>query len=105
MVVVQKFLTPQQIKEGKTTKTWKAKSRMVISGNFATDNERLCDSTSTQNVDVGLLRMILSLTNGRLETLTTTEISTAFLNAPIDESKVVLIAVPQILSKLGIVKA
>eukprot|EP00975_Prorocentrum_lima_P058568 12283151-Prorocentrum_lima.AAC.1 len=48
--------------------------------------------------------MVLSLTNGRLETVTT-DISTAFLNAPIDENKVVLIYAPQILSKLGIVKA
>eukprot|EP00975_Prorocentrum_lima_P061677 12881270-Prorocentrum_lima.AAC.1 len=47
--------------------------------------------------------MVLSLTNGRMETITTTDISTAFLNAPIDESKVVLITPPQILLKLGIV--
>eukprot|EP00975_Prorocentrum_lima_P004055 881589-Prorocentrum_lima.AAC.1 len=63
MVFVKKFLTPQQMKEGNTTKTWKAKSRMVISGNFATDTERLCESTSTHNVDIELLRMLLSLTN------------------------------------------
>eukprot|EP00975_Prorocentrum_lima_P011229 2382300-Prorocentrum_lima.AAC.1 len=55
---------------------------MVICGNFATDSERLWDSTSTQNVDIGLLRMVLSLTDGRLETTTTTDINTAFLNAP-----------------------
>eukprot|EP00975_Prorocentrum_lima_P038059 8004296-Prorocentrum_lima.AAC.1 len=78
---------------------------MVICGNFPIDNERLCDSTSTQNVDIGLLRMVLSLTKGRLETITTTDISTAFLNAPIDESKVVLVTPPRILCKLGIVKA
>eukprot|EP00975_Prorocentrum_lima_P041838 8791337-Prorocentrum_lima.AAC.1 len=34
-----------------------------------------------------------------------TDSSTASLNTPFDESKVVMIAVPQILSKLGIVKA
>eukprot|EP00975_Prorocentrum_lima_P018357 3865770-Prorocentrum_lima.AAC.1 len=28
LVFVKKFLTPQQIKEGKVTKSWKAKSRM-----------------------------------------------------------------------------
>eukprot|EP00975_Prorocentrum_lima_P020146 4241423-Prorocentrum_lima.AAC.1 len=44
--------------------------------------------------------MMLSMTNGR----TTTDISSAFLNTPIDESKVILVAVPQILTKLGIVK-
>eukprot|EP00975_Prorocentrum_lima_P068453 12920812-Prorocentrum_lima.AAC.1 len=63
MVFVKKFLTPQQMKEGNTAKTWKAKSRMVMCGNFATDTEKLCESTSTQNVDIGLLRIILSLTN------------------------------------------
>eukprot|EP00975_Prorocentrum_lima_P031087 6528551-Prorocentrum_lima.AAC.1 len=36
MVFVKKFLTPQQIKDSNTTKTWKAKSRMVICGSFAT---------------------------------------------------------------------
>eukprot|EP00975_Prorocentrum_lima_P052905 11088723-Prorocentrum_lima.AAC.1 len=35
MVFVKKFLTPQEMKEGNTTKTWTAKSRMVICGNFA----------------------------------------------------------------------
>eukprot|EP00975_Prorocentrum_lima_P022749 4789665-Prorocentrum_lima.AAC.1 len=75
---------------------------MVICGNFATEHEMLCDSTSTQHVDIGLLRMLLSLTNGRSETLTTTDIATAFLNAPIDERKMILVAVPQILTKLGV---
>eukprot|EP00975_Prorocentrum_lima_P001498 323886-Prorocentrum_lima.AAC.1 len=62
------------MRDSNTTKTWKAKSRMVIWGDFATDTERLCESTLTQNVDIGLLRMILSLTNGRVETITTTDI-------------------------------
>eukprot|EP00975_Prorocentrum_lima_P066821 12911442-Prorocentrum_lima.AAC.1 len=48
--------------------------------------------------------MLLSLTNGRSETLATIDIATDFLNAPIDESKVILVAVPQILTKLGVVK-
>ena len=39
MVFVKKFLTPQQMKEAQTTKTWKAKSRMVICGNFAIETE------------------------------------------------------------------
>eukprot|EP00975_Prorocentrum_lima_P049469 10347250-Prorocentrum_lima.AAC.1 len=46
----------------------------------------------------------MSLTNGRAETITTTDISTAFLKAPIDETKVVLIYPPQVLLRLGIVK-
>eukprot|EP00975_Prorocentrum_lima_P002165 469146-Prorocentrum_lima.AAC.1 len=33
-----------------------------------------------------------------------TDVATAFLNAPIDESKVILVAVPQILTRLGVVK-
>eukprot|EP00975_Prorocentrum_lima_P059970 12575237-Prorocentrum_lima.AAC.1 len=41
MVFVKKFLTPHQMREGNTTKTCKAKSRMVVCGNFATDTERL----------------------------------------------------------------
>eukprot|EP00975_Prorocentrum_lima_P067347 12914316-Prorocentrum_lima.AAC.1 len=76
---------------------------MVICGNIATDTERLCESTSTQKVDIGLLRMILSLTNGKAETITTADISTAFLNAPMDETKVVLTS-PQVWLTLGIVK-
>ncbi len=76
MVFVKKFLTPQQVRESGSTKTWKAKSRMVICGNFS-DQELLCD-TSTQNVDIGLLRMMLSITNGKVETLTTTDIANAF---------------------------
>eukprot|EP00975_Prorocentrum_lima_P053043 11120736-Prorocentrum_lima.AAC.1 len=64
----------------------------------------LCDSTSTQNVDIGLLRMMLSMTNGITETLTTTDIPSAFLKAQTDESKVIFVAIPHILTKLGIVK-
>eukprot|EP00975_Prorocentrum_lima_P070986 12935119-Prorocentrum_lima.AAC.1 len=48
--------------------------------------------------------MLLSLTNGRSEMLTTTDIATAFLNAPTDGSKVILVAVPHMLTKLGVVK-
>eukprot|EP00975_Prorocentrum_lima_P056142 11772606-Prorocentrum_lima.AAC.1 len=55
------------MKEGNVTKTWEAKRRMVIWGTFATDTEQLCESTSTHNVDIGLLSMILSLTNGKVE--------------------------------------
>eukprot|EP00975_Prorocentrum_lima_P057812 12122910-Prorocentrum_lima.AAC.1 len=60
---------------------------MVICGNSATEHEMLCDSTLTHNIDIGLHRMLRSLTNGRSDTLTTTDITTAFLNSPIDESK------------------
>eukprot|EP00975_Prorocentrum_lima_P071012 12935274-Prorocentrum_lima.AAC.1 len=63
-----------------------------------------CDCTSTQNVDIGLLGMLLNLTYGGSETLTTTDIAAVFLNTPMDESKVILLAVPQILTKLGVFK-
>eukprot|EP00975_Prorocentrum_lima_P060044 12590474-Prorocentrum_lima.AAC.1 len=48
--------------------------------------------------------MLLSLTNGKVETVTTTDISTACLHAPIEEAKVVLISPPHVLLRLGIVK-
>eukprot|EP00975_Prorocentrum_lima_P035799 7527845-Prorocentrum_lima.AAC.1 len=60
---------------------------MLICGNFATEHEMLCDSTLTQHVDIGLLRMLLSLTNGRTDALTMTDIATAGLNTPFGESK------------------
>eukprot|EP00975_Prorocentrum_lima_P055633 11664034-Prorocentrum_lima.AAC.1 len=63
------------MKEIGATKTWKAKSRMVMCGNFASENLALCESTSAHNVDIGLLRMMLSMTNSRNETLTTTDIA------------------------------
>eukprot|EP00975_Prorocentrum_lima_P008614 1839830-Prorocentrum_lima.AAC.1 len=50
------------MKENGTTKTWKAKSGMVICGNFASENQALCESTSAHNVDIGLLRMMPSMT-------------------------------------------
>ncbi len=43
VVVVEKFLTPLLVQESGTTKTWKAKSRMVICGSFS-DQELLCDT-------------------------------------------------------------
>eukprot|EP00975_Prorocentrum_lima_P043990 9225823-Prorocentrum_lima.AAC.1 len=60
---------------------------MVVLGDFASENQALCESTSTHNVDIGLLRM---MTNGRNETLTTTDIADAFLNAPINKGAVIL---------------
>eukprot|EP00975_Prorocentrum_lima_P011116 2361542-Prorocentrum_lima.AAC.1 len=66
------------MKKTGTHKTWTANSRMVICGGFAPENQALCDSTSTQNVDIGLLRMMLSMTNGR----------NVFLNAPINKEAV-----------------
>eukprot|EP00975_Prorocentrum_lima_P003969 864699-Prorocentrum_lima.AAC.1 len=52
MVFVRKFLTAQQMKETGTNKTWKAKSRIVMCGTFASENEVFCDSASTQNVEI-----------------------------------------------------
>eukprot|EP00975_Prorocentrum_lima_P012379 2623859-Prorocentrum_lima.AAC.1 len=61
MVIVRKFLTPRQMKETGTTKTWKAKTHMVICGIFASESQALCDSTSTQNVDIGLLLSLIHI--------------------------------------------
>eukprot|EP00975_Prorocentrum_lima_P002035 442142-Prorocentrum_lima.AAC.1 len=61
MVLVRKILTPQQMRETETIKTWKAKSGMVICGNSASKNQALCESTSTHNVDIGHLRMMLGM--------------------------------------------
>eukprot|EP00975_Prorocentrum_lima_P068391 12920463-Prorocentrum_lima.AAC.1 len=48
---------------------------------------------------------MLSMTNRKNETLTTTDIAHAFLNAPISEGKIILVAVPDVLARLGIVQA
>eukprot|EP00975_Prorocentrum_lima_P061898 12882531-Prorocentrum_lima.AAC.1 len=60
---------------------------MLVGGNFATEHQALCDSTATQNVDIGVLRVMLSMTNGKNETLTATDIASAFLNTPITKDK------------------
>eukprot|EP00975_Prorocentrum_lima_P061080 12807612-Prorocentrum_lima.AAC.1 len=44
---------------------------MATCGHFASDNQPLYETTSTHNVDVGLLRIMMRMTNGRNETLTT----------------------------------
>eukprot|EP00975_Prorocentrum_lima_P063700 12893106-Prorocentrum_lima.AAC.1 len=71
-------------------------------GNFATENQAVCESTSTQNEDIGMLRMMLSMNNGKNETLTATDMANAFLNTPISKDKTILVAVPNILARLGI---
>eukprot|EP00975_Prorocentrum_lima_P001691 362689-Prorocentrum_lima.AAC.1 len=48
---------------------------------------------------------MLSVTNGRNDTLTTTDIANAFLNAPINKEAVILVAVPNMLARLGVVEA
>eukprot|EP00975_Prorocentrum_lima_P025604 5384022-Prorocentrum_lima.AAC.1 len=45
-----------------------------------------------------------SMANGRNETLTTADIANAFLNAPITKGKTILLVVPNILARLGIVE-
>eukprot|EP00975_Prorocentrum_lima_P025109 5272117-Prorocentrum_lima.AAC.1 len=59
---------------------------------MSSENQALRESTSTHNVDIGLLRMMLSMTNGRNATLTTTDIANAFLNAPISKDAVILVS-------------
>eukprot|EP00975_Prorocentrum_lima_P007444 1597844-Prorocentrum_lima.AAC.1 len=77
---------------------------MVIGGNSATENQALCDSTSTQNAGIGLPRMMLRMTNGKNETLTTTDMANAFLNTPVTKDKTILVAAPNIFARLGIVE-
>eukprot|EP00975_Prorocentrum_lima_P028183 5924989-Prorocentrum_lima.AAC.1 len=48
--------------------------------------------------------MMLRVTSGRNETLTTTGIANAFLNAPINKDAVILVSVPNMLGRLGIVE-
>eukprot|EP00975_Prorocentrum_lima_P062816 12887740-Prorocentrum_lima.AAC.1 len=45
--------------------------------------------------------MLLSLTNGHSDTLTTTDIALAFLNEPMDDSMVILVAVPHYFDQAG----
>eukprot|EP00975_Prorocentrum_lima_P041690 8757175-Prorocentrum_lima.AAC.1 len=48
--------------------------------------------------------MMMSMTNGRNETLTPADIANAFLNALINKDAVILVSVPNILAGLGIVE-
>eukprot|EP00975_Prorocentrum_lima_P002361 515192-Prorocentrum_lima.AAC.1 len=41
------------------------------------------------------------MTNGRNETLTTTDIANAFLNTPINKDAAILVRVPNMLGRLG----
>eukprot|EP00975_Prorocentrum_lima_P062044 12883448-Prorocentrum_lima.AAC.1 len=45
------------------------------------------------------------MTNRRNTTFTTTDIANAFRNAPINKDTAILVAVPNILARLGIVEA
>eukprot|EP00975_Prorocentrum_lima_P055385 11616880-Prorocentrum_lima.AAC.1 len=57
------------------------KSRMVIGGIVPQKNKAL---------------MMLSIADGRNETLTTTDIANALINAPISKDKTILVVVPKI---------
>eukprot|EP00975_Prorocentrum_lima_P037206 7830038-Prorocentrum_lima.AAC.1 len=48
--------------------------------------------------------MMLSMTNGRNKTLTTTDIANALLNAPINKDAAMLVSAPNMLARLGIVE-
>eukprot|EP00975_Prorocentrum_lima_P039913 8383983-Prorocentrum_lima.AAC.1 len=48
--------------------------------------------------------MRLSMASGRNETLTTIDIANACLNAPINKDAVILVSVPNMLARLGIVE-
>eukprot|EP00975_Prorocentrum_lima_P045470 9519134-Prorocentrum_lima.AAC.1 len=60
------------------------------------------DSVSTSHGDIDLLRMTLSLTSGRVETITVSDRYPVLENIPSDDNHDVLIEAPEILSRLGI---
>eukprot|EP00975_Prorocentrum_lima_P062256 12884668-Prorocentrum_lima.AAC.1 len=70
---------------------------MVVCDHLVPDNEWACYSTSTQHDDIELLKMVLSLTNGRLGTITMTYMNPVLQDTPADENKDAPIEAPQIL--------
>ena len=87
--------------EDESDQEHKHKSRLVICGNFAAWGEH---STTTTNLDVPLLRLMLSLASAKDTTWSSVDITSAFLNADIHEDDAVLVTPPPVLVKLQIVK-
>ena len=76
------------------------KHRLVICGNFASWGEH---STTTTNLNVPPLRLMLSLACSTATTWSSIDITSAFLNADIHDDDTVLVT-PPILVKMDIVK-
>ena len=101
MVFVLKPLTQSQHLGDDVQAEYKHKSRLVICGNFASWGEH---STTTSNLDVPLLRLMLSLSCSAETTWSSIDITSAFLNADIHDDDTMLVTPPPILVKMDIVK-
>ena len=93
MVFVTKPLTQVQQSENEENQDYKHKTRLVICGNFAAWGEH----STTTNLDAPLLRLMLSLSSSLDTTWSSIDITSAFLNADIDEEDTVLVTPPPIL--------
>ena len=101
MVFVLKPLTQTQQIADDVDQDYKHKSRLVICGNFTAWGKH---STTTTNLDAPLLRLMLSLTCAPDTTWSSIDVTSACLNADIQEDDIVLVTPPPILVKLEIVK-
>ena len=101
VVATRKPISPTEQKEKGLAQPWKKKSRFVICGNLGGTDEGTL--TSTTNADAAVIRMFLSFAAGKGNTISGTDISTAFLNAPIDPESTIMIQPPKVLEDLGIV--
>ena len=99
MVFVQKPVSALQMKELNLPQPWKHKSRLVILGNL---QHFFASETHTHNLDPSVFRLFLSLTAGSGNCLASTDISNAFLNAELDERRMVVLSPPAMLIKMGI---
>ena len=101
MVFVLKPLTQSQQQGDDIQEDYRHKSRLVICGNFASWGEH---STTTTNLDAPLLRLMPSLACSKETTWSSIDITSAFLNADIQDDDTVLVTPPPILVKMDIDK-
>ncbi len=88
------------LKPGKEVNTVKHKSRLVVCGNFLPQ----IAMTSTQNLDVTAMRMLIAWSVEHNMRIGTVDVKTAFLNADIKGWERVLIAPPSVLVKMNIMQ-
>ena len=86
--VMKKPLTTGQRGKIGTKDEYKCKRMLVMCGNLAFWGEQ---STTTTTLDVPLLRILLSLTANADTTFSSIDITSAFLNAEIDNNHTVLV--------------
>ena len=101
MVFVLKPLTQSQQTGNDVQEDYKHKNQLAICGNFASWGKH---STTTTNLDVPLLRLMLSLACSADTTWSSIDITSAFLNADIHDDDTMLVTPPPILVKMDIVK-